>query len=100
MAPSSQTLADQAPALQALHHLATTHPDLPDLYISIHAGRATVQADQTDHFESWRQALDIPEEAVELQGTDTASWLRAVGEVAGVCVVLTAHLAVPVGVTA
>ncbi|MFG2226135.1 hypothetical protein [Streptomyces sp. NPDC048644] len=64
---SAGTMAAQAPALSCLAGIAVSHPDLPGAYLvssQVTANALTVQLKHPAHVEAWREALDVPAEAL------------------------------------
>ncbi|MFE5090643.1 hypothetical protein ACFRCI_09610 [Streptomyces sp. NPDC056638] len=90
------SLAQQAPAAEALMGLAQMAGDLPAAYIVIHASmpvHIAVQLDTPAQFEAWRTALQVPAESVEMLAEPSADmvWLATDMVVRGVAVRLTGH---------
>lgn len=88
------TLAEQTSAFEALDVLASTCPDLPPVYLTVHASSFSgviAQCDTVADFESWRSALQIPTSEVELIADGQGGWLSAEATVRGVRLRITGH---------
>ncbi|MFZ3558130.1 hypothetical protein [Streptomyces sp. BH055] len=93
----SGPISAMSTALEVLARLIEQHPTLPDAYIVIHApfrrfpSRFDLQLRNTSEFETWREALGIDPEDVELHAPGANSWLDATTKVDGVQVDISGH---------
>ncbi|MGP3752169.1 hypothetical protein [Streptomyces sp. IBSNAI001] len=88
------SIAEQAPAFEALDLLVSMFPDLPAAYITTYAksyAGLAAQLNTPAEFEAWRTALQIPTEAVDLHGDSAGGWLAAETTVRGVLLRITGH---------
>lgn len=88
------TLAEQTAAFEALDVLASTCPDLPPVYLTVHDSSSSgviAQCDTVADFESWRSALQIPTSEVDLVADQQGGWLSAEATLRGVRLRVTGH---------
>ncbi|PJN31341.1 hypothetical protein CG717_16385 [Streptomyces sp. CB02613] len=88
------TLAEQTSAFEALDVLASACPDLPPVYLTVHASSFSgviAQCNTVADFESWRSALQIPTSEVDLIVDGQGGWLAAEATVRGVRLRITGH---------